>query len=60
MIRVDNFTFRSCEEQIISGVHTENRFGVALGYVDALKFGPPAVLRGRHRVDHTSTIHMKQ
>lgn len=51
-------TFGSCEEQIICCIYTENGFGVALRDVDTLKFGPAAVLRGRHGVDHTSVIHM--
>lgn len=59
---VNNFflTFGSCEEKIISGIHTENRLGVPLSYVDTLKFGPPAGLRYRHRVDHASAVHMIQ
>lgn len=54
------FTFWPCKEEVICGIHTENRFGVALSYMDTLNFGPPTVLRTRHGVDHTSAVHMKQ
>lgn len=49
------FTFRPCEQQVISGVYTENRLGVALSYINTLKFAPPTVLGACYRVDDTPT-----
>lgn len=49
------FTFRPCKQQVISGVYTENRLGVALSYINTLKFAPPAVLGACYRVDDTPT-----
>lgn len=45
-------TFGSREEQVVRGVHAEDGFGVALGHVDTLEFGPAAAFRGRHGIDH--------
>lgn len=50
------FTFGSGEQQVICGIYTENRFGVAFCYIDAMEFGPAAGLRGCHGIDHTSNI----
>lgn len=49
-------TFRSREEQVICGIHTEDWFGVALGHMDALEFGTTVALWGWHGIDHAPVM----
>lgn len=47
-------TFGAGEEQVISCVHTQDRFGVSLSHVDTREFGAAVAPGGRHGVDDAS------
>lgn len=50
-------TFRSSKEEVISGVHTQHGFAVALSHMHTLQSPTAIALRRRHWVYHSSKKH---